>query len=72
MDGELTKELRRCVGKRRVDEKWDPEFDPGVDEELWKKCSYELYEILCGITRGEAKSILKGLVHSGGKMASGD
>ena len=36
-----------------------------MNDEIYEKYSHELYGILCSLTGGEAKTVLKGIVDSG-------
>ena len=64
VDSELAKELKVLLS-RGLDESWDPERDVGLSMLIYEKYASELYGLLCSLTTGEAKNVLKGIVDSG-------
>ena len=64
IDDNLAKELKRLLA-RDLEEKWDPESDSEVDFLLHDKYKGELYGVLCSLTTGEAKNIVKDIVENG-------
>ena len=67
IDGELVSQLQGlesrydAVGQETQPEKWDPTKDPLFKMELYHKYKGELYSVLCSLTSGDAKSVLRGL-----------
>ena len=63
----LARELNQLLSGG-LDEKWYPETDTDVCEFKYGKYSFELYGLLCSLTTGEAKTIIKGMVDLGSKI----
>ena len=49
-------------------EKYDPELDADLDQEIYEKYQSDLYGTLVSLTSGESKSILRSLVEGGGRQ----
>ena len=69
MDGNLASGLEHLLG-RGLDDRWDPKTDAilqsdGIAKAAYEKYSGEVYGVLCGLTSGEAKSVIKGVVDRG-------
>ena len=70
VDKELAIELKGLLYRDSKDadkspEKWDPQEDKDLNNEIYEKYSHALYGILCSLTGGEAKTVLKGIVDAG-------
>ena len=61
IDKGLAAELGRLVKLEGLD-KWKPEEDGDLDKELYDKYTGELYGVLCSVTQGEPKNIVRGIV----------
>ena len=48
-----------------VTEPWDPVSETGLSRDIYERYKGELYGILCSLTGGEAKNVLKGVHESG-------
>ena len=64
VDRRLADELERLVIREKED-KWDPVLDPEVDRELYEKYTGEVYGVLCSLTSGEAKALVRGIMDGG-------
>ena len=64
VDRKLADELERLV-IRVKEEKWDPVLDSEVDQELYEKYTGEIYGVLCSLTGGEAKTLVRGIMDTG-------
>jgi hypothetical protein len=58
VDNELAKELKGVLS-RGLDEKWNPEEDQSIDKRTYEKYTAELYGIVCALTAGEAKNVVR-------------
>ena len=64
VDKELASELTSLLALGK-DDKWDPRVDEGLTvrgEELRDKYGGDLYALLCSLTEGEAKSVVRSIV----------
>ena len=69
VDKNLSSGLEYLLG-RGLDDRWDPKTDAilqsdGMAKAAYEKYSGEVYGVLCGLTSGEAKSVIKGCVDRG-------
>jgi hypothetical protein len=66
IDKGLSDKIRMLMASNKSrDDKWDPKHDGDVDQELYQKYSGELYGVLCGLTSGEPKNLVRGIVKGG-------
>ena len=63
VDKELAGELERLL-KTTEQDKWKPEGDRFLRRDLYNKYKSELYGILCSVTQGEPKNIVRNIVDS--------
>ena len=61
VDKELAGELERLL-KITEQDKWKPEEDRFLRRDLYDKYKIELYGILCSVTQGEPKNIVRSIV----------
>ena len=61
VDKDLAGELERLV-KIPEQDKWKPEEDRSLRRDLYDKYKSELYGILCSVTQGEPKNIVRSIV----------
>ena len=72
VDRFLAMDLKRMLKEER-DEDYVPAADGDLDGELYQKYKSELYGILCSLTEGEAKNVIKGISDVfGDSESSGD
>ena len=64
VDEGLARELTR-LGRLEDGDKWDPGEDRNLDMNIYDKFKGELYGLMCSITQGEAKTLVKSVVDSG-------
>ena len=66
VDKEIAGQMVKLTASgRSKDDRWDPRLDQEVDQELYEKYSGELYGILCELTTGEPKNLVRGIVEGG-------
>ena len=63
VDKDLAGELERLL-KIPEQDKWRPEEDRFLRRELYDRYKSELYGILCSVTQGEPKNIVRNIVDS--------
>jgi hypothetical protein len=61
VDNELAKEVKGILA-RGLDEKWNPETDADIQVWTYEKYTAELYGIICSLTTGEAKNVVRGIM----------
>ena len=64
IDEELASELER-LSRLEDGDKWNPGEDLDMRDEMYRKYKGELYGLLCSLTQGEAKTLVKGVVDAG-------
>ena len=65
IDSILQRELKDMLKLEFEEKNWDPVIDGNVDDELHGKYAGELYAVLCALTTGEAKNIVKSVADQG-------
>ena len=66
LDDNLAAELKSlCRRGASLDEKWDPASDTQLDQLVYERYKGELYGLLCGLTEGDAKSVVRTVVDKG-------
>jgi len=66
IDKGLPDQIRMLMASDKSrDDKWDPKDDGDLDQELYRKFSGELYGVLCTLTTGEPKNLVRGTVEGG-------
>ena len=66
LDDQLAAELKNlCRRAGSLDEKWDPAEDRQLDQLVYERFKGELYSVLCGLTEGDAKSVVRTVVEKG-------
>ena len=66
LDDQLATELKNlCRRAGSLDEKWDPAADTQLDQLVYERYKGELYGLLCGLTEGDAKSVVRTVVDKG-------
>ena len=64
VDEKLSKTLER-LGRYEDKDKWEPEQEGQAFQEIHEKYKGELYGLLCSITQGEAKVLVRGVYDTG-------
>ena len=66
LDKGLSDQIRMGMASNKSgDDKWDPKDDGDIDQELYQKYAGELYCVLCTLTTGEPKNLVRGIGEGG-------